>query len=100
MVMMGSEIVLGAAAVVHAISRSLEGMISLREVMRTLGMVEIRGFEKVKVLWLDHDDAASGLTEGKPGVGSLSALVALAGMFELVGTAVTGMLVCGIVLIS
>ena len=70
MVMIGSEIVFGAVAVVHADLRPLEGMISLRGVMRALGVFGIRGFEKVKVLRLTGDIAPP-LTKGKAGVGSL-----------------------------
>ena len=51
------------------------------------------------VYWLD-DDAAPPLRVGTLGVGSLSALAALAGMSELVLMAVTGVLVCGRVWIS
>lgn len=93
-VMTGSEVMLGAAPRVHAVFGSLEGMTSWREVTRTLGVFGIRGCEKVTLLWLYDDDAAPPLTVGKAGVGSLSALAALIGMSELVGTAVTGVLVC------
>lgn len=94
-VIMGSEVVLGAASGVHAVFGSLEGMISWREVVRTLEVFGIRGSEKVTALWLDDDDAAPPMTVETPGVDSLSALAALAGTSELVGMAATGVLVCG-----
>lgn len=99
MVMMGSEILFGASAVIHAVVRSLENVISLGEVMRTLRVFGIRGFEMVKVLWLD-EDAAAPLTEGEANVGSLSAFAALASTYEPVATVITGVTVCGIVLTS
>ena len=95
MVIMGSEVVLGAASGVHAVFGSLEGTTSWLEAMRSLAVFGTRGSEKVTALWLDDDDVAPSLTVGTPGMGSLSALAALAGMSELSGTAVTSVLVCG-----
>ena len=65
--------------------------------MRTVGAIGIRGFEKLKVLWLEGN-AAPPLTVGIAGVGSLSALAALCTMSEAiiaepVGMAVTRALV-------